>query len=223
MIDSGLPAVTDFQNAFQEFVMRENFPCLGARATLAQGAGVVKAFGALGTFESTEALALELENFGEVTRDEGNRFSSMIAVFPETPALTEEEFDSLLWRQLQLLGNVDKISQSDLEISSDPNDPNFAFQFGGVPYFVVGLCPSSSRLARRFTWPTLVFNPHGVFDRLREEGKYERLKSVIRDREIALQGTLNPNLADFGDVSEARQYSGLVHEPGWKCPFHKQV
>jgi FPC/CPF motif-containing protein YcgG len=36
-----------------------------------------------------------------------------------------------------------------------------------------------------------------------------------------VQGTLNPNLADFGERSESRQYSGREVEEGWRCPFHR--
>ncbi len=46
------------------------------------------------------------------------------------------------------------------------------------------------------------------------------MQEVIRDRERNLQGDLNPNLADFGTRSEARQYSGRPMEEQWRCPFH---
>ncbi len=213
----------DFQLEFRNFVMREQFPCLGARATLGHDTALVKAFGALGDPAYTEALGAELSGFGKRVEREESPFLSFIAVFPATPKLDEHAFDALLWKQLQQIGECDREGVApDASTSDHPEDPNFAFRFGGISYFVVGLTPSSSRIARRFTWPTLVFNPHPVFDRLRTEGKYERMKSMIRDREISLQGSLNPNLADFGEVSEARQYSGLVHPPEWKCPFHKE-
>src|SRR5829696_6122951 len=72
--------------------------------------------------------------------------------------------------------------------------------------FIVGLHAGSSRVARRFAWPTLVFNPHSQFDRLREDGRFERFQQVIRGAERALQGDVNPMMADFGERSEASQY-----------------
>jgi hypothetical protein len=36
---------------------------------------------------------------------------------------------------------------------------------------------------------------------------------------MRLQGSINPNLSDFGVHSEARQYSGRAVEDAWKCPF----
>jgi FPC/CPF motif-containing protein YcgG len=40
-------------------------------------------------------------------------------------------------------------------------------------------------------------------------------------RDLRLQGSLNPNLSDFGKKSDARQYSGRAVEANWKCPFHR--
>lgn len=89
--------------------------------------------------------------------------------------------------------------------------------------FVVGMHSASSPLARRFPYPTLVFNPRAQFDHLRESGQFDRLRERVREREVALQGTINPNLADFGEVSDARQYSGRSVEGDWQCPFHARV
>ena len=85
-------------------------------------------------------------------------------------------------------------------------------------------------MARRFRWPALVFNPHVQFERLRGEGKWKRMQQTIRERDVALQGNINPMLSDFGQSSEARQYSGRAVEADWqppfkpatagKCPFH---
>jgi len=84
----------------------------------------------------------------------------------------------------------------------------------------VGLHPGSSRFTRRFAFPTLVFNAHTQFEKLRESGKFERIQDVIRARDKTLQGDLNQNLADYGEASEARQYSGRAVEKDWRCPFH---
>jgi hypothetical protein len=46
------------------------------------------------------------------------------------------------------------------------------------------------------------------------------MKEIVRERDFKLQGSLNPNLSNFGEQSEARQYSGRAVETDWKCPFH---
>ncbi|MBA3796937.1 MAG: YqcI/YcgG family protein, partial [Chloroflexi bacterium] len=41
-------------------------------------------------------------------------------------------------------------------------------------------------------------------------------------REVALQGSINPMLSDFGTRSEARQYAGREVDEEWRCPFTKR-
>jgi FPC/CPF motif-containing protein YcgG len=73
--------------------------------------------------------------------------------------------------------------------------------------------------ARRFPNPTLVFNLHDQFERLREEGRYEKMREKILTRDKEIAGDINPMLARHGEASEARQYSGRQVGPEWKCPF----
>jgi len=89
-------------------------------------------------------------------------------------------------------------------------------------FFVVGLHPRASRPARRFDKPTLVFNLHDQFVRLRESGGYEKMRKTIVERDIALAGSSNPMLSRHGEGSEARQYSGRAVEDDWQCPFTRQ-
>jgi FPC/CPF motif-containing protein YcgG len=91
----------------------------------------------------------------------------------------------------------------------------------GAPegFFVVGLHPRASRLARRFETPAMVFNLHGQFETLRADGRYERLRDAILERDLAASGSINPMLAQHGTSSSARQYSGRVVGGDWRCPF----
>jgi len=67
------------------------------------------------------------------------------------------------------------------------------------------------------------FNLHWQFEKLREMGVYHKVRDKIRKRDTALQGNINPMLADFGDSSEAKQYSGRKVGGKWKCPFHSKL
>jgi FPC/CPF motif-containing protein YcgG len=86
--------------------------------------------------------------------------------------------------------------------------------------YVIGMHPKSSRLARTRPYPTMVFNLHEQFDRLRAREKFETMKQTIRGREMTFQGSINPMLTSFGENSEARQYSGRAVPAEWSCPFH---
>ena len=97
--------------------------------------------------------------------------------------------------------------------------PDFSLSFAGEAFFVVGLHPQASRPARRFRAPVLVFNMHEQFERLRAEGRYERMRSTILVRDERLAGSINPMLQRHGESSEARQYSGRSVDENWRCPF----
>jgi uncharacterized protein len=204
---------------FEAFVNAPDFSCLGARAALHHDAYRFGAYGAMGSDAATAALAHDLAAFAAAHADDD--FATFVAVFLDSPPPGEAEFEARLWSTLRALHAANAEAGWDPAVSDDPADPHFSFSFGRRAFFVVGLHPESSRTARRFGWPALVFNPHAQFQRLRADGRYDRLRETIRSRELALQGSLNPNLGDFGEASEARQYSGRAVEPGWECPFRR--
>lgn len=208
---------------FRAFVADPRFPCLAGKG-VTRGAGfALRVYGALGSARSAALLAHDLAEFTAAMTDQV-ALHAFVAVFPRLAPHDEAKFEARLWRQLQRLHAHDAPDAHwDPTVSADPEDPQFAFSFAGRALFVVGLHPASSRLARRFRWPALVFNPHAQFERLRADGRYARLQAAVRDRELALQGSLNPNLADFGEQSEARQYSGRQVGPEWRCPFHRDA
>jgi hypothetical protein len=223
-VPSGEPATPRMEyvhDSFRALVSNVRFSCVGAKAALGSGSYRVGLYERMGSTEAAAGLARDLFWFVEEQGEFGDGFSTFVASFVGPAVADEAAFERLLWGQLQRLHEEDRRHHGwDPSVSDDPEDPRFAFSFAGMAFFVVGLHPASSRFARRFAWPTLVFNAHHQFDRLREEGGYERMQEVIRSREIGLQGDLNPNLGEFGVRSEARQYSGRPAEADWRCPFH---
>lgn len=208
--------------SFREFVLDDAFSCLGAKAALRGGTYRVGTYGALDDAPSTAGLARDLYAFANERRGFESLYTTYVAIFAgfertEDPDLA---FEAALWRQLTRLHDIDRERHVwDPRVSSDPADPNFSYSFAGTGFFIVGLHPESSRSARRFAWPTLVFNAHEQFEILKENGQFARLQNCIRAREWDLDGSLNPNLAEYGAHSEARQYSGRPLAEGWTCPF----
>ncbi len=205
--------------AFAAFVADEAFSCLGARAAMNRPDHRVEVYPALGSAAATAALARDLGAFA-ASPAAAEDFATFVAVFPPDPPPDEAAFEARLWGQLQRLADADAAPWG-AAVSDDPASPRFSFSFGGAAFFVVGMHPHSTRLARRFAYPALAFNPHAQFGRLRADGRYDHLRDAIRDREIALQGSLNPNLSDFGERSDARQYAGGATGDAWRCPFHR--
>jgi len=64
-----------------------------------------------------------------------------------------------------------------------------------------------------------VFNLHQQFENLRRSDAYPRMRDTIRKRDLRLQGSLNPMVADHGTTSEARQYAGRRVGERWRAPF----
>lgn len=215
-------------SAFRAVVLDQDFPCVGARAALNAASYVLHVYDELAGEPATEKLSHDLARFtNSELRD--HEYATFVAVFAAPAVADEIQFEQLLWRQLALLNRADA-QPWDPSVRSDPADAQFSFSFAGQSLYVIGMHPQSSRLARRFPWAALVFNPHVQFERLRSEGKWKRMQHTIRERDVALQGSINPMLSDFGQSSEARQYSGRAVEEDWqppfkaatpgKCPFH---
>ena len=208
-------------NAFRAFVGDPRFPCLAAKGAVRRRGYRLGVYSAFGSADAAAALARVLTAFVRTPAADGAGLTAFVAVFPGRAPASEREFERRLWAQLQHLHECDDPTVGwDPRVSADPEDPSFAFSFAGQAFYVVGLHPRSSRLARRFRWCALVFNPHAQFERLRAEGRFARLRALIRARDTVLQGSSNPSLADFGERSEARQYSGRATEAEWRCPFH---
>lgn len=214
------PPLSQFvHNQIRSLVLDTRFACLGARSAVSQGAYRFGFYPEMGSLEASIRLSEGLRLFVREQPMLGNDFTTFIASFMGPTSVDDERFEHLLWSQLQALHDADT-DPWDSTVSSDPQDPHFSFSFAGRGFFIIGLHSGSTRWTRRFAWPTLVFNAHYQFEQLREKGQFERFQQLIRTRDKALQGNINPNLATFGAITEARQYSGRQIEGTWNCPLH---
>lgn len=200
----------------EAMVLHPDYPCLGARSVFNRDRAEVLVLDDLGSPAAGRRLHAALTGFADVV-DLDAGFASFVAVFRDAGPLTEHEFERLLWEQLRQIHEVDS-SEWDPGVSSDPTSPHFAFSAGGTAFFVVGLHPGASRIARRSPLPTLVFNFHEQFEQLREGEQYVRMRDTIRRRDAALQGSINPMVEDHGSRSEARQYAGRRVPDDWEPP-----
>lgn len=206
--------------AFAASVQSPAFPCVGAKAAFNAGAQVISVYDQLASEQSTKFLAQHLGAFVHSESALRNTYATYVAIFREPRHLGEKDFEELLWSQLRQLHEIDAQGHTwDPSVASDPANPRFSFSFAGKALYVVGLHAGSSRRARRFSCPTLIFNPHEQFERLRHDGKWRRMQEAIRSRDCAVQGNVNPMLSDFGEQSEARQYSGRAVDDNWRAPF----
>lgn len=195
----------------------EGYPCLGARSVFHRGRASVRVYDTLAGPHTAAPLLADLAAFAEEV-DAAAGFASFVATFRGPDITGEEHFERLLWTQLQAVADMDG-TRWNPGVSADPGDDHFAFSAAGTAFFIVGLHPRASRTARRVDAPVLVFNLHEQFEAMRASGHYPRMRDAIRRRDVELQGSINPMLADHGQISEARQYSGRSVGPGWAAPF----
>jgi FPC/CPF motif-containing protein YcgG len=206
--------------ALRAFVRSAAFSCVAGKAAVASGGYRFGYYPSFSTTVSTAGLARDLAAFAAERPSIRGPYASFIAVFEEEACGDEAWFEASLWRQLERLAELGSAHYAwDPAVSSDPSAPDFAFSFAGQAFFVVGMHPNSSRISRRFFLPALAFNAHSQFTEARRTGRFERIQGLVRGRELALQGSINPELREFGKRSEARQYSGRETEEQWKCPF----
>lgn len=217
---TGLAASEDVGAELKQFILSDEFSCIGAKTACARGTLVHRHYPTLADPQASIALYADLAEFA-VKRDEIHElFATFAATFGGPLDVDEEEFERLLWEQLALLHAQDRMKYRWAPgVDSDPRSERFAYSVAEQAFFVVGLHRNSSRLTRRFSRPALVFNSHVQFNRMKEGPMYSRIQREVRRREMALQGSLNPNLADFGECSEAAQYSGRAVPSDWTCSF----
>jgi uncharacterized protein len=214
-----LPTLAD---DFRHFILDTGFPCVGAKSALAKGTLDILIARDMRSNWDDRRIYEGISRVVEAYRVDRAIFRSFAVIFEGPLDLGEAEFETFLWARAESLTNKDSWlgRAHDRRVSDDPNDPHFSLSFGGEAFFIVGLHPHASRPARRFDHPVLVFNLHDQFEQLREQGRYEKMREKIIERDVALAGSVNPMLARHGTISEARQYSGRNVQSEWTCPFN---
>ncbi|MBT8319588.1 MAG: YqcI/YcgG family protein [Gramella sp.] len=205
---------------FEDFILEKDHPCIMAKTVFSMDQVELYSYPDLGSKETAQKILQDLKTYIDSYDFNSNDFKTFLAVFPDSPDYSEIGFEKVLWEQLNNLHEVDDAAW-DKEVSADPENEHFSFSLGGKAFYIVGMHPGSSRMARRSPYPTIAFNLHWQFEKLREMGSYETVRDKIRERDIELQGSMNPVLKDFGTESEAKQYSGRNVGKEWKCPFHR--
>ena len=205
---------------YHAFLNNKDFPCVAAKSALQRDQVACGVFEDMKDDRNDQAILDFLYGFVDRYRASKEFFHSATVIFKTPHNVNEQEFEALLWKRLQGLANLDaKRYAYDARVDNHPDSSNFSFSIKGEAFFIIGIHPDSSRVARQFAYPALVFNPHQQFEMLRKKNRFDSVKNVVRKRDIALEGSVNPMLDDFGVASEVHQYSGMQHDQTWKCPL----
>ncbi|HMK17612.1 MAG TPA: guanitoxin biosynthesis heme-dependent pre-guanitoxin N-hydroxylase GntA [Chitinophagaceae bacterium] len=205
-------------DAFIEFINDKTFSCIGAKAALAKDQVQCMVAGNMACPAHDKCILDYLYSFIDSYRLTGGNFHSAVILFNGPQNITEENFEYLFWQRLQAISDMDADNYAyDKRVSADPSSPDFSFSLKEEAFYIIGMHPASSRASRAFTYPALIFNPHEQFVEMKETNKYEMIKKVVRKRDIAYSGSVNPMLDDYGVSPETMQYSGKNYKGPWEC------
>lgn len=212
--------VAKIENAFHNFINRSEFPCIGAKASLAKDGLTCMVAGNMACpADDPQILKFLYSSIDQFRSGDGKLYSAVI-IFDSPRQMSETQFEQLMWMRLQNLATMDaKEYAYDQRVSPHPLSPDYSFSIKEEAYYIIGLHAGSSRPARRFTYPALVFNPHAQFELMKETTKYQSMQKAIRKKDITLAGSVNPMLTDHGQESEAKQYSGIHYTNNFECPL----
>src|SRR5690606_14456261 len=165
--------VSFYLETFRDFILQENYPCIGAQASVNSNNFCMGVFDSMLDYSSAEGLAFGLYEYILRTKQKNTHFLSYIAVFKNDSFKSELDFEDSLWLLFSKLHNVNKrYFNWSPEVSSNPEDPDFSYSFGGEAFFAVGMHPESKRLARKFPYPAIAFNLHSQFEELKSKNRF---------------------------------------------------
>lgn len=210
----------DIIKAYHSFLEDKAFPCVAAKAAMARNQVHCFVAAHMACPKDDTAILRFLYEFVDTYRKSETSFHSAAILFKGPVIPHEEAFDAFLWQRLQALADLDAASYPyDDRVNNNPFSPKFSFSLKAEGFFVIGLHPASSRPARQFAYPALIFNPHAEFEKLRTTQSYEKMKHIVRGKDMMYSGSINPMLTDFGTASDVYQYSGKQYDTDWQCPL----
>ena len=212
----------------KDHLLRPNYPCVAAVQSFLKGDFLLRSYPRFGSGECASTLAEDLLHFKREQKRLNSDYYSLWAVFPESKADSEAEFEESLWHELSAMHTYEYKKHNghppgDPKFSTNPLDKNFCFSLDGSAFFVVGMHPQSSRKARQFPYPALVFNLYEQFQKLMDKGTFDPMVQANRAREKVFDGTLNPMVMKYTQDNEAIQFSGKNNNDEWVCPFKSLV
>lgn len=219
-------APTELQSAavrgaanIKNLVTQPHYPCVAALRSYHQDDYHVGFYGQLGEGDRWGELRNDLHFYLQEQKESDSTYLTFWAMFSGAE-YSEEDFEARMWRQLSLLTSIEDADQDWGTVAErDPAHPKFRFCLAGSEFFVVGLHPKASRLARQFPVPAMVFNVFSQFDKLKKLSQFDQMVTVNRKRDEQFQGTVNPMAAQYAEKWESIQFSGKQNPSHWRCPF----
>lgn len=210
----------DIIQLFQKQIAAKNFPCIAAKAALGKNQLHYMVASHMACPHDDDNILQFIYNFIDTYRANASLYQSAVVIFRQPVMIDENMFELFFWKRLQSITDRDARNYKyDARVSKDPTNSTFSFSLKEESFFLIGMHPASSRPARRFAYPAIIFNPHAQFEALRAAHRYENMKRTVRQRDLLYNGSVNPMLSDFGEQPEVFQYTGKKYDASWQCPL----
>ena len=92
---------------FEHFILQKNHPCVMAQSVFNLESVVLNDYERMIDINKSYQLLNDLEAYLKNYNFESKEFQSFIAVFSKEQIPSEEQFEKLLWQQLQMLSELD--------------------------------------------------------------------------------------------------------------------
>ena len=188
----------------------ESFACVAGQTAVRAESYILAAYPSMTDPQVAEGLCHDLMEFtreyGIPDKEKGpkGQFRSFVATFEGPMPTSQMQAAEYLYTLLKNIHSVDKKYFPWAKgISADLESTDFGFSIGEAGYFIPSFHPFTSSEVRRSDMLFVVFNAHAMFDTLRKQGKFDKLKQIIRRR----QAHVHPYLGDHGTVNEWVQYA----------------
>ena len=223
---------------FRQLVGDTTFACLAGQTVIRSNRYAFCAYHDMTNFTTAEGVCHDLTQYmndfavRSIPTD-GMRFNSFIAAF-QRPLIENQLAGSRYLYQLLLhMHHHDKAKGFawNPSVSNDTESPSFGYSIAENTFYIPLLYSSSSSEARRSVYTFVVFNSHLLFEKLRANNAFIKLRDLIRAR----QSEVHPNLTDHGSGLEFIQYALVSPDPNTQdqerkirkevlgpCPFASQ-
>jgi len=215
----------------EDLVLDSSFPCIMGQMIVNKVNYHLDHYGSMTSQDTAKDLVLNMWCFinafsiGSYDSEKdlsGNFFASYIATFPDEKFSSQEEAAFSLHTLLYQMHLYDKSLRNNWapNVSNDPHSDKFSYSICERAFFVPFMYPLASYKTRYSPVPMLIFNPHELFEVLRQKGKFAKIRDTIRKREKDLIGFVPELLSDYGKGLEYPQYflptPDKVEELVWK-------
>lgn len=149
--------IKKIEDSYKSFILCENHPSILANALFRMELYQIRAYEDINDLDNLKQLLLDVESYLNQNIPYQSEVESFVAAFPNNYYEDEILFENALLQTLNMLNHLEHC-EWDQNVSDVPDTARFSFSINGRSFYILGLHPESSKMARQAPYTTLVFN-----------------------------------------------------------------